>query len=108
MAPNRSQKRPYTIPCEGAKGRRAISNSGLTLLNSCADRPFGTFLLHTSSGSMMCHEPAEALQMLYVTMIKQSTAVDTRALDVVEEHFGDSYQVLHSTPFYSGTDSFLK
>ncbi|KAK9902102.1 hypothetical protein WJX75_004516 [Coccomyxa subellipsoidea] len=56
-------------------------------------RPFGTFLLHTSSGSMMCHEPAEALQMLYVTMIKQSTAVDTRALDVVEEHFGDRYQV---------------
>lgn len=42
---------------------------------------------------MMCREPAEALQMLYLTMIKESNAVDTRALDVVEEHFGDRYQV---------------
>ena len=56
-------------------------------------RPFGTYLLHTSTGSLLCHDPKEVLQMLYITMVTQSGEVSTRAHDAVEEHRKDRYQV---------------
>ena len=74
------------------------------------NRPFGTYVLHTSSGTMMCHDPDEVLQMLYVTMVSQSNAVGTRPLDVIEEHLQGSYQVqCHSCPYklYSGQCSYI-
>ena len=56
-------------------------------------RPFGTFVLHTATGSLVCREPSEALQMLFLTMAHQSTAVGTRPLDAVDEHFIGRYRV---------------
>ena len=62
-------------------------------MHACACRPFGTFVLHTATGSLVCREPSEALQMLYLNMVHQSTAVGTRPLDAVDEHFIGRYQV---------------
>ena len=59
----------------------------------CAHRPFGTFVLHTGTGSLVCREPNEVLQMLYLTMVHQSTVVGTRPLDAVDEHFIGRYRV---------------
>ena len=50
-------------------------------------------MLHTATGSLVCREPNEALQMLFLTMAHQSTAVGTRPLDAVDEHFIGRYRV---------------
>ncbi|KAK9824245.1 hypothetical protein WJX72_008897 [[Myrmecia] bisecta] len=54
-------------------------------------RPFGVYLLHTSSGSIVCEEPSEVLQMLTLTLQSLSKGIDTRAWYVVAEHLIPRY-----------------
>ena len=57
-------------------------------------------MLHTATGSLVCaaSNPDEALQMLYLTMVRQSTAVGTRPMDAVDEHFIGRYRVRRLLP----------
>ena len=50
-------------------------------------------MFHTTTGNQLCREPDVALQMLYLTMQRQSSGLGTRAMDIVDEHDLDSYKV---------------
>ena len=54
--------------------------------------PFGTYLLHTSCGSLVCDTADEAAQMLLLTLRDLSNAVDTRPWYIVAEHMMPRYE----------------